>query len=112
MEKVPVNIAVVLPLSGDEERFGSQELHSVQMPVARNIASGGCHSYIFSDPLITDHNIKLLFPYLVQNKGKSFCLAGADCVWLIKISEAIRNAVSQLGGRVTAEDCLASKSGT
>lgn len=41
MGKSPVKIGVVLPLSGDEELFGSQGLQGVEMAVAEINSSGG-----------------------------------------------------------------------
>ena len=41
MKKPPIRIGVVLPLSGDEELFGSQGLQGARMAVAEVNASGG-----------------------------------------------------------------------
>jgi len=182
MKKPPIRIGVVLPLSGDEELFGSQGLQGARMAVAEVNASGGvlggrnfelviedektdlktaiektekvilqdkviavmgptssahrdamvevvtrhktpllygvdyeggaCYRYLFCYSPIPDHYVKPLIPYLMEDYGKTFYLLGADYVWPIKMSEAIRVAVVQLGGRVAGGDYLASRSRT
>jgi len=177
MKKPPIKIGVVLPLSGDEELFGSQGLQGARMAVAEVNAAGGvlggrnfelviedektdlktavektekvilqdkviavmgptssahrdamvevvtrhktpllygtdyeggsCYRYLFCYSPIPDHYVKPLIPYLIENCGKSFYLLGADYVWPIKMSEAIKAEVLHLGASVVGEEYLA-----
>jgi branched-chain amino acid transport system substrate-binding protein/urea transport system substrate-binding protein len=177
MRKPPIKIGVVLPLSGDEELFGSQGLQGAQMAVAEVNAGGGvlggrdfelviedektdlktavektekvisrdrviavmgptssahreamvevvtrhqtpllygvdyeggsCSRYLFCYSPIPDHYVKPLIPYLIENYGKAFYLIGANYVWPIKMSAAIKAEVLRSGGSVAGEEYLA-----
>ena len=177
MKKQAVRIGVVLPLSGDEELFGSQGLQGAQMAVSEINAAGGvlggrplelviedektdlktavektekvilqdkvtavmgptssahrdamikictrhrtpllygtdyeggcCYRYLFCYSPIPDHYVKPLIPYLMQNYGKAFYLLGADYVWPIQMSDAIKAEVLRSHGNIVGEEYLA-----
>ncbi len=177
MKKQAIRIGVVLPLSGDEELFGSQGLQGARMAVSEINAAGGvlggrplelviedektdlktaiektervilqdkviavmgptssahrdamieictqhrtpllygtdyeggcCYRYLFCYSPIPDHYVKPLIPYLIENYGKAFYLLGADYVWPIKMSAAIKAEVLRSGGNVVGEEYLA-----
>lgn len=179
MNKQAVRIGVVLPLSGDEELFGSQGLQGARMAVSEINTTGGvlggrplelviedektdlktavektekvilkdkvtavmgptssahrnamieictrhqtpllygtdyeggcCYRYLFCYSPIPDHYVKPLIPYLMQNDGKAFYLLGADYVWPIQMSAAIKAEVLRSGGSVVGEEYLALK---
>jgi len=177
MKKQAIRIGVVLPLSGDEELFGSQGLQGARMAVSEVNAAGGvlggrpleliiedektdlktaiqktekvilqdkviavmgptssahrdamieictrhrtpllygadyeggcCYRYLFCYSPIPDHYVKPLIPYLIKNYGKTFYLLGADYVWPIQMSAAIKAEVLRSGGSVVGEEYLA-----
>ncbi len=80
--------------------------HTTPLLYATDYEGGCCYRYLFCYSPIPDHYVKPLVPYLMKKGGKSFYVIGADYVWPIKIGEAVKKEVFQLGGSIVGEDFL------
>lgn len=80
--------------------------HRTPLLYATDYEGGCCYRYLFCYSPIPDHYVKPLVPYLMEKSGESFYVIGADYVWPIKIGEAFKKEVFQLGGSIVGEEFL------
>ena len=80
--------------------------HKTPLLYATDYEGGCCYRYLFCYSPIPDHYVKPLIPFLMEKRGKSFYVIGADYVWPIKIGEAIKKEVLQSGGSIVGEEFL------
>ena len=80
--------------------------HKTPLLYAMDYEGGCCDRYLFTYSPIPDHYVKPLLPYLMKHYGESFYIIGADYVWPIKIGEAFKAALSEMGGENVGEEYL------
>ncbi|MGE5838379.1 MAG: ABC transporter substrate-binding protein, partial [Deltaproteobacteria bacterium] len=81
--------------------------HRTPLLYGTDYEGGCCSRYLFCYSPIPDHYVQPLIPYLTEDYGKTFYLLGANYVWPIKMSAAIKAELQRSGGSVVGEEYLA-----
>lgn len=65
---------------------------------------GHCDPYLFVTGQVPNQAVDALVPWLMENRGKTFYIAGSDYVWPRETTKLIKQVVEQNGGQVVGEE--------
>ena len=71
---------------------------------ATDYEGGVCSRYIICYSALPEQWVEPFIPYVNQNYGTSYYLFGSDYIWPRKMNEAVKRAVSRVGGTVVGEE--------
>jgi ABC-type branched-subunit amino acid transport system substrate-binding protein len=65
---------------------------------------GYCHDGVFITGAIPNQQVEKFVPWVMENVGKSFYIAGSDYIWPKETAKVVRALVEKAGGSVMGEE--------
>ena len=65
---------------------------------------GYCHDGVFVTGAIPNQQVERFVPWIMENVGKTFYIAGSDYIWPKETAKVVRSLVEKRGGSVLGEE--------
>ena len=65
---------------------------------------GYCHDGVFVTGAIPNQQVERFVPWIMENAGKTFYIAGSDYIWPKETSKVVRALVEKRGGSILGEE--------
>jgi urea transport system substrate-binding protein len=102
-EKVDVIVGAIS--SAMRNAVGSVTTREKTVYVYPTYYEGGyCHEGVFINGAVPNQQIERFVPWIMENVGKTFYIAGSDYIWPKETAKVVRALVEKQGGQVVAPE--------